>query len=44
MEENRKVSFERVVELLREFDYEKNGKEDTIDFLENMIYFLKGGV
>ena len=34
------MSFERAIELLREFDYERNGKELTIGFLINIIYEL----
>lgn len=36
------MSFERAIELLREFYYEKNGKEETIKFLEFILKNLKG--
>ncbi len=36
------MSFERAVELLKEFDYEKNGEELTIEFLITILYELKG--
>ena len=38
------MEFERAVELLREFDYKKNGKKLTIQFLIfilNELYGLK---
>ena len=35
------MTLERAAELLREFYYEKNGKEATIEFLECMIEELK---
>ena len=31
------MSFEKAIELLQEFDYEKNGKEKTISFLIFML-------
>lgn len=34
------MSFERAIELLKEYDYEKNGKELTIQFLIYIIYEL----
>ena len=34
------MSFERAIELLKSFDYEKNGKELTIQFLIYIIYEL----
>lgn len=36
-----KISFEKAVELLQEFDYEKNGLEDTIMFLQIILDSLK---
>lgn len=36
------MSFERAIELLKEFDYEKNGEELTIEFLIMILYELKG--
>ena len=42
MKENKKDDkFLFVVNLLREFYYEKNGKEDTIGFLKEMIKLLE---
>lgn len=42
MKENKKDDkFMFVVRLLREFYYEKNGKEDTIGFLKEMIKLLE---
>lgn len=35
------MKFEKAVELLREFYYEKNGKESTIEFLEFIVKKLK---
>ena len=35
--------YEKAVELLREFYYEKNGKECTIEFLEFIVRKLKEG-
>lgn len=35
------MSFEKAVELLKEFYYEKNGKESTIAFLEFILEKLK---
>ncbi len=37
------MTFEKAIELLREFYYEKNGKEATIEFLEFIIAKLKEG-
>ena len=31
------MNYERIVELLTEFDYKKNTKEDTIGFLVYML-------
>lgn len=36
------MSFEKAVELLKEFDYEKNGEELTFEFLIMILYELKG--
>ena len=36
------MSFERAVELLKEFDYEKNGEDLTIQFLIMILYELNG--
>lgn len=33
--------FEDIITMLREFYYEKNGVDLTIDFLELMVYELK---
>ena len=33
---------ERVYEMLREFDYKKNGKELSIQFLITMLNYLNG--
>ncbi len=35
------MKFETAIQLLREFHYEKNGKEDTIEFLEFILRKLK---
>lgn len=35
------MSFEKAIEYLREFYYEKNGKEDTIEFLKFIIKKLE---
>lgn len=35
------MNFSQIIELLKEFDYNKNGIELTIEFLEVMIYQLK---
>jgi hypothetical protein len=35
------MKFETAIQLLREFYYEKNGKEDTIEFLEFILRKLK---
>lgn len=35
------MTFEMVVTLLREFYYEKNGKESTIEFLKEMVKELE---
>ena len=35
------MKFETAIQLLREFFYEKNGKEDTIEFLEFILRKLK---
>lgn len=38
------MNFERAIELLKEFDYEKNGKDLTVQFLIfilNELYGLK---
>lgn len=39
------MEFERIVELIKEFDYEKNGEELTIKFLVFILNELlnKGG-
>jgi len=36
------MELNKAAELLREFYYEKNGKEATIEFLEFIIKELKG--
>ena len=35
------MKFETAIQLLKEFHYEKNGKEDTIEFLEFILRKLK---
>lgn len=35
------MKFETAIQMLREFYYEKNGKEDTIEFLEFILRKLK---
>lgn len=37
------MSFELAVKLLREFYYEKNGKEATIEFLKTIVKELEKG-
>lgn len=37
------MSFKKAIELLREFYYEKNGKEETIKFLKFIIKKLEEG-
>lgn len=37
------MSFDRAVELLREFYYEKNGKQATIEFLVYILNELVNG-
>lgn len=37
------MKFETVIKLLREFDYYKNGKESTIEFLKIIIEELERG-
>ena len=37
------MTFEQAIQLLREFYYEKNGKESTIEFLQLIIEELKKG-
>ena len=37
------MSFEKACELLREFDYIKNGKEHTVRFLAFMLDMLLNG-
>ena len=37
------MKWELAVMLLREFDYEKNGKETTICFLIEMLHLLVNG-
>ena len=37
------MKFEEAIELLREFYYEKNGKEANIDFLKYIIKELENG-
>jgi hypothetical protein len=37
------MDFEKAVELLQEFDYKKNGKELTINFLIFMLNELVNG-
>lgn len=36
------MDFKRAVELLKEFDYEKNGEDLTIQFLIMILYELNG--
>lgn len=35
------MSFEKAIQLLQEFDYKKNGKEDTIMFLKIILNELE---
>lgn len=35
------MTLEKAAQLLREFYYEKNGKETTIEFLEYILFLLK---
>ena len=35
-----KMKFDKVVELLNEFDYKKNGKEETVRFLVWILNYL----
>lgn len=35
------MTFEKAIQLLREFYYEKNGKESTIEFLKFIIRKLE---
>lgn len=37
------MSFKLIATLLREFDYKKNGKEETIKFLIQMLNELVNG-
>lgn len=37
------MAFEDAIILLREFYYEKNGKEETIEFLKYIIKELENG-
>ena len=37
------MKFETAIQMLREFYYEKNGKEETIEFLEFILRKLKEG-
>ena len=37
------MKFETAIELIREFDYDKNGKETTIEFLKIIIEELERG-
>lgn len=36
------MNFKDAITLLKEFDYEKNGKDLTIEFLIMILYELKG--
>lgn len=36
------MRFEEAIRLLKEFDYEKNGEDLTIEFLILILYELKG--
>lgn len=35
------MTFEKAIQLLREFYYEKNGKESTIEFLKFIVQKLE---
>ena len=35
------MSFEKTIQLLKEFYYEKNGKESTIEFLKFIVQKLE---
>lgn len=35
------MSYEEVLKLLQEFDYNKNDKESLINFLKVMLYYLE---
>lgn len=35
------MTFEKAIQLLREFYYEKNGKESTIEFLKIIVQELE---
>ena len=37
------MEFEQAIKLLREYYYEKNGKEETIEFLRFIIKELENG-
>lgn len=37
------MEFSTAIQLLKEFDYERNGKKDTIEFLKMIIIYLERG-